>query len=493
MADGATSLDLAASADHAPAMSAVDAVVVGSGPNGLAAAVALARAGHSVHVIEGAESVGGGLRTVASTLPGFLHDECSAIHPTGVLSPYLRTLPLGDHGLEWVRSPHSFGHPLDDGRAIVSERSLDAMVERLGGDGPVYRRLVRPFVDAGPDLFKDILAPFARIPHRPFLFARFGLRGLLPASWLSRRFDSDAGRALVAGCAAHSILPLDFWGTGAMALVFMISTHLEDWPCARGGSAAIGNALESLLKASGGTIETGRWVRSLADLPPHRVVLFDTTPRALSSIAGDALPSGFRARLTHFHYGPGVFKVDFALDGPIPWRAPELAGASTVHVGGTFAEIAASERAMWDGTAHERPFLIVCQQSHVDRTRAPDGKQTGYAYCHVPAGSTVDMTPAIIRQIERYAPGFRDRILAQHSTSPAAFEAMNPNLIGGAITGGAATLWQLFARPTLRLNPYTTPNPKLFLCSGSTPPGGGVHGMSGYWAARAAMKALQRQ
>ena len=474
-------------------MNVIDAVVVGSGPNGLAAAVALARAGHSVHLIEGAETIGGGLRTVANTLPGFAHDECSAIHPTGVLSPFLRELPLAEHGLEWVRFAHSFGHPLDGGRAIVSERSLDAMVHRLGVDGRAYRSLVKPFVDAGPDLFKDLLAPFARIPHRPVLFARFGLKGLLPASWLSRRFETDEGRALVAGCAAHSILPLDFWGTGAMAMVFLISMHLEDWPCARGGSAAIGDALASLLKASGGTIETGRWVRSLADLPPHRVALFDTTPRALSAIVGDALPGGFRRRLANFRYGPGVFKVDYALDGPIPWRAPELAGASTVHVGGTLAEIAASERAMWDGVPHDRPFLIVCQQSSNDRTRAPDGKQTGYAYCHVPSGYTVDMTAAITRQIERYAPGFQDRILAQHSTSPAAFEAMNPNLIGGAITGGAATLWQLIARPTLRLNPYSTPNPSLFLCSGSTPPGGGVHGMSGYWAAQAAMKALKKR
>jgi len=321
---------------------------------------------------------------------------------------------------------------------------------------------------------------------------RFGLRAIRSAAGLARRFDGDRARALLAGCAAHSILPLERTVSGAIGLLFLVAGHVEDWPVAAGGSGAIARALASLLAAHGGRIETGRPVRTLADLPAARVFLFDTSPAQLADIAGAALPARYLGRLRRYRYGPGVFKLDWALDGSIPWRDPRCLDASTVHVGGTFAEIAAAEAAVWRGEHPERPFVMVCQQSEIDPARAPAGKQTGYAYCHVPPGSTVDLTEIIERQIERFAPGFRDRILARRSTTPAALEAENPNYTGGAITGGVADLWQLFARPALRLDPYSTPNRRIFLCSASTPPGGGVHGMCGYHAARSAGRRLSR-
>ena len=467
-----------------------DAVVVGSGPNGLAAAVELAREGAKVLVLEAADTIGGGTRTEELTLPGFRHDVCSAAHPMGVLSPFFRRLPLAEHGLEWIRPRASVAHPLDDGPAVLLQRSVDATCADLGEDASAWRRIVEPLLDDPHALLEDILAPLGW-PSRPLAFARFGALALWPSTWLARTaFRGSRARALWAGCAAHSVLPLSYPATSALGLVFALTAHVEDWPVARGGSKAITRALASLFGSLGGVVRTGCRVRTSADLPPARAFLFDTDPLQLASIAGDALPAGYRRRLGRFRFGPGVFKVDLALDGPIPWRDPRCLEASTVHVGGSLEEIAVSERAAWRGEHAERPFLIVVQQSQFDPSRAPAGRHTGYAYCHVPAGSTEDATDRIEAQIERFAPGFRDRILARHKAGPAWFEHHDPNYVGGAVTGGAADLSQLFTRPVARLDPYSTPNPRVWICSASTPPGGGVHGMCGYHAARSALRAM---
>jgi phytoene dehydrogenase-like protein len=470
----------------------LDAVIVGSGPNGLAAAVALARAGASVEVIEGHHEPGGGTRTAELTLPGFHHDVCSACHPMGILSPYFRELPLEEHGLRWLKPELSVAHPLDGQPAVRFPKDLSEMAEGLGPDGRRYRALIEPHLADPHGLLADLLAPLG-IPDHPIRMARFGLSAIRSAAGLARsRFTGERARAFFAGCAAHAILPLETPLTAAMGLVFAITGHVEEWPVAEGGSAAIHRALTGLLEAHGGRVTTGRWVRSLADLPDARVVLFDTSPALMAAIAGPLLPDRYLRRLARFRYGPGVFKIDWALDGPIPWSDPEVAKASTVHVGGTLDEVAASERAMFSGEHAERPFLLLCQQSHVDPSRAPEGKHTGYAYCHVPGGSTVDMTGSIEAQVERFAPGFRDVILARHTTNAQAMERYNPAWVGGAITGGVADATQLFTRPVARLDPYSTPNPRIFLCSASTPPGGGVHGMCGFYAARSALKALGR-
>jgi phytoene dehydrogenase-like protein len=470
----------------------LDAVVIGSGPNGLAAAVALARAGRSVAVYEAADDVGGGTRSGQLTLPGFVHDVCSAVHPMGILSPFFRELPLAEHGLVWLSPRASVAHPLDDGPAVMIYRSLERTAAGLGADGARYARLVGPFLARPHELLADVMAPLG-MPAHPIGMLRFGLRAIFSANRLARLlFRGERARALLAGCAGHAVLPLSQPLTAALGLLFAITAHVEDWPVAQGGSHAITRALASYLRSLGGTIETGRRIARLEELPPARAVLFDTSPDQLSSIAGDALPAGYRRRLARYRYGPGAFKVDWALDGPIPWRDPTCREASTVHVGGTLEEICASERDMYRGIHSERPYLILCQQSEIDPSRAPDGKHTGYAYCHVPHGSTVDRTEAIEAQIERFAPGFRDRILARHAMSPAWFQRYNPNYVGGAITGGVADALQLFNRPVTRLDPYSTPNPRLFICSAATPPGGGVHGQCGYWAAQSVLKRLDR-
>ena len=470
-----------------------DAVIVGSGPNGLAAAVEIARNGFSVCVLEGADTIGGGMRTRQLTLPGFLHDECSAIHPMGILSPYFRQLPLGEYGLEWLQFPASVAHPMDDGPAPLIYRSLDATAERLGADGKRWKKVFRPFLRHADDLLADLLGPLRLWPRRPLQMARFGIQAAWPATRLAAAlFREPAARALFGGCAGHSVLPLDKFFTAALGLIFSITAHVEDWPCARGGSASIAAALEGYLRSLGGHTQVERPVCTLGDIPPARVVLFDLAPRPFAALAEAELPRRYVRRLRSYRYGPATFKVDWALDGPIPWADPAVSDASTVHVGGTLEEIAESERAAWDGRIHERPYLILCQQSHVDPSRAPKGQHTGYAYCHTPNGCQEDMTGRIEAQIERFAPGFGDLILARHVTRPRDFEQRNPNYVGGAVTGGAADLTQLFTRPVARLNPYTTPNPRFFLCSASTPPGGGVHGMCGYHAARAAIRRIQR-
>ncbi len=465
-----------------------DAVVVGAGPNGLAAAIVLAQAGISVLLIEARETVGGGTRTDELTLPGYRHDVCSAIHPMAVASPLFRTLPLAEFGLSWVEPPAPLAHPLDDGDAALLETSLDETARGLGVDAASYRALMGPFVRAHERLIPGLLAPF-RWPAHPFLLLRFGFWGLRSASGLADTlFRAPRARALFAGCAAHSILPFDRATSAAIGLVLMVTGHAHNWPFARGGSGAIARALAAYFERLGGEIETGRAIRSLSDLPPARAVLFDLTPRQLSAICGDRLPQSYRDRLARYRYGPGVFKVDWALDGPIPWKNRSCARAATVHLGGTFEEIAAAEAAVWRGTHPENPYVLVAQQSLFDATRAPRSCHTGWAYCHVPAGSDLDMTDVIERQVERFAPGFRDRILARSRLSPAALERYNENYVGGDITGGVADLGQLFTRPVARVVPYTTPVEGIYICSSSTPPGGGVHGMCGYWAARAALR-----
>jgi phytoene dehydrogenase-like protein len=466
-----------------------DAVVVGAGPNGLTAAAVLSLAGLSVKVLERNDEIGGGCRTAALTLPGFVHDVCAAIHPMGVVSPAFQKLGLSRAGVDWLPASIPLAHPLDDGRVAVLSRQLPATVASLGRDGAAWERLLRPFVERSAELMDGILRP-VRIPRRPLLMARFGLLGLQSCERLARRFHDVPARALLAGNSAHSFLPLDASGSASFGLVLAVAGHAVDWPCVRGGSQAIVEALARIARAAGCVIETSRPVRAMADVPDARAVLFDVTPRQLDAIAGPVLPASYRRHLTRFRYGAGAFKVDYALSAPIPWRSRECADAATVHLGGTFEEIARSEADVNAQRIPEAPFVLVAQQSRFDASRAPAGQHTGWAYCHVPPGAEADMTDRIERQIERFAPGFRDTILARHVTPPAAIEAHNPNMIGGDIGGGSNDLRQFLFRPTPRWNPYTTPNPRLFLCSSSTPPGGGVHGMCGYWAARAALRSV---
>ena len=469
-----------------------DAVVVGSGPNGLAAAITLALAGRSVRVLEGAATIGGGTRTEELTLPGYLHDVCSGIHPLAVASPFLRSLPLAGHGLRLLHPDLPLAHPLDGGRAAALHRSLDLTARGLGADGAAYRRLMAPLVAGWQPLLADVLGP-PRLPRHPLLTGRFALDAVRPVDRLARaRFRGEAARALLAGCGAHSMLPLSAAGSSAFALGLGLLGHAAGWPVAAGGSRAITDAMASLLRSLGGEIETGRPVASLADAGPARAVLLDVGPGALAAIAGDRLPARYRRALARFRHGPGAFKIDYALSEPVPWAAEEARRAGTVHVGGTLSEIAAAEAEVAAGRHPDRPFVLVGQQSLADPGRAPAGRHTLWAYCHVPSGSDRDMTAAVEGQIERFAPGFRDVVLARRATGPAALEARNPNMVGGDINGGAADLVQMLARPMARRVPYATPDERLFLCSASTPPGGGVHGMCGWHAARAALRGVLR-
>lgn len=462
---------------------------MGSGPNGLVAAATLARAGKRVLVREAAETFGGGTRSDELTLPGFVHDVCSSIHPFVPGSPAFRELPLADHGLELVQPDAPLAHPLDDGTAVLLERSVVETASGLGPDGDAYRRLLEPLVEDWGKLEAAVLGPLAVVPSHPVALARFGLQAMRSATGLaSHTFHGERARALFAGCAAHSMVPLERSPTAGFGLVLLLAGHVFGWPFPRGGSQRIADALVSYLRELGCEFEAGAPVDSLGSLPPARSVFCDVSPRELVRIAGGRLPRDYVRRLAHFRHGPAAFKVDYALDGPIPWAAEECARAGTVHLGGTLPEIAESERAPWRGRHAERPFVLLAQHSVFDGSRAPAGKHTAWAYCHVPNGSDVDMTERMEAQIERFAPGFRKRVLARSLLPPSALEARNRNLVGGDLNGGAATLWRLAARPVTKLNPYATPARGVYLCSASTPPGGGVHGMCGYLAARSALE-----
>ena len=472
---------------------ALDAIVVGSGPNGLAAALTLARAGRSVRVYEAASTIGGGTRTEELTLPGFRHDVCSTIVPLALASPFFRTIDWAAHGVELVHPDAPVAHALDDGRAVVLERSFTATAagldrDRRTDDGSAWRRLFGPLARDADKLGRELLRPVIHAPRHPLALARFGLPALRSAGGLARgRFRGEPARALFAGLAAHGMVALDRPLTASFGLVLGTYAHAVGWPMVRGGSRAIADTLATEIRRLGGEIVTARSITRLDDLPESRVVLLDTTPRAAIMIAGDRLPERARSRYAGFRYGAGVFKVDWALDGPIPWTADGLRRAATVHLGGTLAEVARSERQVAAGRPPDRPFTLVAQYHPWDPSRAPSGKTTAWAYCHVPGGSDVDMTERIEAQVERFAPGFRDRILGRATRSPAQLEAYDPNYIGGDINAGISDIRQILFRPTVALDPYHA-GPGLYLCSSSTPPGGGVHGMSGYLAARSALR-----
>lgn len=465
-----------------------DAVVVGSGPNGLAAAITMAREGCTVLLVEAKKTVGGGMRSDELTLPGFVHDVCSAIHPLAVASPFFKGLELDKKGLQWIFPPAALAHPLDNGTTALLKTSIDDTAHTLGEDGTRYVRLMHRLTRSTEGVISDVLGPL-RIPQHPRATLRFGWRGLLPAVVFSRRwFQGEGARGLFAGISAHAIAPLEHWTTAAFGLLLGAAGHLKGWPLVQGGSQKLADALAAEFLSLGGTIATSVNVTSLDQLPKARAVLFDLSPRQLDAIASDRLPSSYRRCLQSHRHGPGAFKIDWALDGPIPWKAGECSEAGTVHLGGTLSEIAAAERAVWAGVHPERPFVLVVQQSLFDETRVPAGKQSAWGYCHVPNGSTRDMTESIENQIERFAPGFRDRILARSVMTPRDMEDYNPNYIGGDIAGGALHPWHLFVRPLGRWKPYATPLKGMYLCSASTPPGGGVHGMCGYHAARRVLR-----
>lgn len=465
-----------------------DVVIVGAGPNGLTAGVWLAREGLSVLLLDAADEPGGGCRSAGLTLPGYVHDVCSAVHPMGVLSPVFKYIGLEKYGLEWVRSEVPLAHPLPDGRAAVLRRSIEETARGLDEDGAAWERMVRPFADEA--FIHSLLNPVWWVSGGALgRKARFGLLALRSCESVARSwFRGEAARALFAGCAAHSVMALDRAGTASFGLVLALAAHAVDWPCARGGSREITHALARAFVHFGGELRTGQKITAWRELPAARAVLFDLNPRQVAAICGEQLPAGYARRLRRFEPGAAVFKVDWALDGPIPWRNPECRRAMTVHVGGSLEEILRSEWEATHGRAPEKPFVLAAQQSLLDETRAPAGRHTGWAYCHVPNGCTVDMTGRIEAAIERFAPGFRDRILARHSISPAQLERHNPAMLGGDMAGGRNDLRQFLFRPVMKWNPYATPNPQIFLCSSSTPPGGGVHGMCGYHAAQSVLR-----
>lgn len=468
-----------------------DAVVVGAGPNGLAAAITIAREGRSVLVVEAEETIGGGCRSAELTLPGFVHDVCSAIVPLTAASPFFRSIQ--GPGFQLVHPEAPLAHPLDDGTAVMLERSIEATAEGLGADDGAYRKLMQPLARSAGELLDDVLGPL-RIPRHPLTLARFGRLAIQSAETFARnRFAGDRARALLAGIAAHAMIPLEARPTAGVALVLALTAHVVGWPMARGGSQTIADALGSRLRSLGGEIITGRRVESIDELPSARDVLLDVTPRQLLRIGGERLPSRYQRSLEGYTYGPGVFKVDWALDGPIPWKAEEAARAGTVHLGGTLDEIGVSERTVAGGGHPDRPYVLLAQQTPFDPTRAPEGKHTAWAYCHVPNGSTVDMTERIEDQVERFAPGFRDLVIGRSVMNTRDFERHDENYIGGDINGGLMSLRQTFARPAFVRNPYATPVEGLYLCSSSTPPGAGVHGMCGHLAARAALGRLRER
>jgi Phytoene dehydrogenase and related proteins len=471
-----------------------DAVVVGSGPNGLAAAITLARAGCSVSVCEANAIIGGGARSAELTLPGFVHDVCSAVHPLAAGSPFFKTLPLERFGLRWIQPEIPLAHPLDDGSAACLHQDIDFTADQLRGDSRAYRRLMKPLARNWNELANEFLQPMLHLPQHPMALARFGIPAICPATFLSKfLFKHEPARALFGGIAAHSFLPLEALASSAFALVLGLAGHAVGWPISGGGSQQISSALASYLRELGGKIEINHRVENLNDLPKSRAILLDVSVWEFLRIAGNQLPSAYRRRLESFRHGPGIFKIDYALSEPVPWKTEACSLAGTIHLGGKFDRIAAAEREVARGKIPERPFMLVAQQSLFDETRAPRGQHTLWAYCHVPFNCEIDMTDRIESQIEKFAPGFRDCILARHKMVAADLGKSNPNLTGGDINGGAANLMQLIARPILSPAPYRTPLPGVYLCSASTPPGGGVHGMCGYHAARLAMRDISER
>ena len=466
-----------------------DAVIIGSGPNGLAAAIRLAQTGKHVTVYEANETIGGGSRSAELTLPGFIHDTCSAIHPLGIGSPFFKTLPLEKYGLQWIQPSAPLAHVWDDGTAVILERDIKQTARNLGRDGATWSRIFSPLASRWDSLAPMILGSLLRFPRNPFLLGYFGVWALWSAKFFARRlFREEKTRGLFAGLAAHSTLPLQEPLTASFGMVLALTAHAVGWPLPRGGSQKISDALACHLKSLGGEIITNARVENIHALPNANAYVFDVTPKQLLQIAGEKISGRYKSQLESFRYGPGVFKLDYALDAPIPWKAKEALRAATVHIGPTLDEIAASERATNHGRVSDAPYVLVVQSSLFDDTRAPHGKHTLWAYCHVPNGATIDMTERIENQIERFAPGFKNRILARSVMNPAQVESRNANYIGGDINGGVQDFFQLFGRPVWRLNPYTTPDKTIYICSSSTPPGGGVHGMCGYHAADAAIK-----
>jgi phytoene dehydrogenase-like protein len=464
--------------------------IIGSGPNGLSAAITLAQRGVAVTVYERNAILGGACSTADVTLPGFHHDLGSSCYPLGIASPFFRSLPLAAHGLRWIEPPTPVAHPLDDGTAVTLEHALEATAAQFPPhDASSWRSLLAPTVRHWPQLVEDFTQPLLRFPSHPIDMATFGPPALLPAQMLATMlFQDERARALFAGIAAHSVLPLTRVASSATGLVLAAAGHTTGWPIAAGGAQSITTALASYLQSLGGRIVLNADIQNLADLPACNATLFDSSVPALIRIAGTALAPSYIHQLNTFRPGPGIFKLDFALSQPIPWRSPECSRAATVHLGGTLAEIAHSEHDAFNGRLNDRPYVLLVQPSLFDPTRAPEGKHTAWAYCHVPTGSIVDRTQIIEAQIERFAPGFRDTILARRASNATDLAAWNPNLLGGDITGGAMNLSQLLLRPTVRS--YRTSNPSVYLCSSSTPPGGGVHGMCGHLAALAALQDL---
>ena len=465
-----------------------DAIIIGSGPNGLAAAITLARAGLSVVVYEARDTVGGGMRSAELTQPGFIHDICSAIHPLAAASPFFQELPLTQFGLRWIEPPLALAHPLDSESPVILERSVEMTSEGLGQDSKSYSKIIGPLLRKWPKLLPELLRP-ARIPANPARLLSFGRYGIQSASGFSlRHFSGNRARAMFSGLAAHSMLPLDRSFTAAIGLVLGVTAHSVGWPLPEGGSRKIADAMSAYLKSLGGEIILDHKIEKIKDLPTTPAILLDVVPRQMLQMAAEELPESYKKKLQKFRYGPGVFKIDWALNEAIPFKHGECQQAATVHIGGNWEEIALSEEQVSRGEHPERPFVLLAQQSLFDPKRAPVGKHSAWAYCHVPAGSTIDMTEHIENQVERFAPGFKDTIIARHTMNCLEYENYNANYIGGDINGGIQDWRQILARPVLRWNPYTTPNPSLFICSSSTPPGGGVHGMCGYHAAKTVLK-----
>ncbi len=467
-----------------------DIVIIGSGPNGLSAGIFLAQKGLKVLMLEAAQTVGGGTRTAELTLPDFHHDVCSAVHPMGELSPYLQQLNLAKYGLEWIHPIVSVAHPLDGEPAVILSKSVEETAVNVGVDEKGYKRLMQPIANHVDWLLADSLKPLG-IPSHPFFLAKFGMKAALSATFASKLFfKGKRAKALFAGCAGHSVLPLEKMFTAALGLVFLACGHAINWPIAKGGSQSIADALLKCFQDAGGEIQFSKRISHFAELPRAKAYLFDTDPLQVAKIAEAELPRNYIKRLRKYNYGMGTFKIDYALSAPIPWKDKRCLDASTVHLGGTIEEIAASEKAAWNGQYCDSPYVLLTQQSQFDDTRSPKGQHTCWAYCHVPFGSERDMSREIENQIERFAPGFKDIILAKSSMNTKAFHQYNLNYVGGAVTGGAADITQLFTRPVARFDPYSTPNPKIFMCSAATPPGGGVHGMNGYWAAKSVFKKI---